>query len=554
MKKRLFALLLVLVLCISMLPLPVLAADSYKINGKVIRWEDFPLSQPGECWDYAQSIYKTIWGVPFESSFNEKTNMLRNLSDKDLTLTEAHLKAYVSQAKLGSVLRVCGSTYLHGSDGVGHSQIIVQKDDKGFTVFEGGLSAYPYCREKYYTWSEYVNTKWLGGKYGYIKYIKWPDAPAYPAKYIITYNANGGKDAPASQKKSHNIAMTVTNARPYRSGYVFTTWNTKANGSGTSYAPGSSYTKNSPATLYAQWKKGPEVQRISGSSRTDTALAAAAMLLEESGRQSFQTIILASGTDFADALSGSYLAARKSAPILLHTKWGASHNEAFIRKYLQSGGTVYILGGTAAIPRGVETALTEAGLTVKRLSGNDRFETNLAVLREAGVDKGQELLVCTGHNFADCLSASATGLPILLVNTKRNVLSSTQKQFLGTLSNSPITIIGGTGAVSDHLMKSLQSSGTVTRLSGSNRYATSALIAARYFKNPDTVYTASGTNFPDGLCGGPLACYNRSPILLTAEGSERWAAEYVATKSVSRGYVLGGTGAVSKLTVTKIFG
>ena len=64
------------------------------------------------------------------------------------------------------------STY--SSDGWGHSQIIVQKDDSGFTVFEGGLSNYPYCREKYYTWNEYVNTGWLGGTYSYIKYVKWP--------------------------------------------------------------------------------------------------------------------------------------------------------------------------------------------------------------------------------------------------------------------------------------------------------------------------------------------------------------------------------------------
>ena len=73
------------------------------------------------------------------------------------------------------VLRLGSSEYLHGGDGWGHSQIIVQKDSNGFTVLQGGLSASPYRNERYYTWSEYLNS-W---NYAYIKYIKWPGAPAY---------------------------------------------------------------------------------------------------------------------------------------------------------------------------------------------------------------------------------------------------------------------------------------------------------------------------------------------------------------------------------------
>ena len=42
-------------------------------------------------------------------------------------------------------------------------------------MLQGGLSASPYRNERYYTWSEYLNS-W---NYAYIKYIKWPGAPAY---------------------------------------------------------------------------------------------------------------------------------------------------------------------------------------------------------------------------------------------------------------------------------------------------------------------------------------------------------------------------------------
>ena len=154
------------------------ASNEYNINGKNIHFDDFS-SSPNECWTYANNVYFKILGQNFSNSFDDSNNSLRNLSDSDLALTLEHLKAYVSDAALGSCLRICNSDYLHGSDGWGHSQIIVQKDSNGFTVFEGGLSQSPYSREKYYTWSEYINTNWLGGTYSHIKYIKWPGAPAY---------------------------------------------------------------------------------------------------------------------------------------------------------------------------------------------------------------------------------------------------------------------------------------------------------------------------------------------------------------------------------------
>ena len=159
---------------LTMLPVTAMAANAYYINGKTVHYDDFA-SSPDECWAYANNVYNKIWGQWFSNSFGDVNNSLRELSDSQLTLTSAHLKAYVSNAKLGSVIRICNSEYLHGTDGWGHSQIIVQKDNNGFTVFEGGLSASPYCREKYYTWSSYLNEY----SYAYIKYIKWPGAQAY---------------------------------------------------------------------------------------------------------------------------------------------------------------------------------------------------------------------------------------------------------------------------------------------------------------------------------------------------------------------------------------
>lgn len=74
-----------------------------------------------------------------------------------------------------------------------------------------------------------------------------------PASYTVAYNANGGTGAPSSQTKYYGTAIKLSATKPKRTGYTFAKWTTAANGTGTSYAPGASYTANAAATLYAQW-------------------------------------------------------------------------------------------------------------------------------------------------------------------------------------------------------------------------------------------------------------------------------------------------------------
>ena len=70
----------------------------------------------------------------------------------------------------------------------------------------------------------------------------------------VNYNANGGSGAPASQDKYNTVDLTLSSTKPTRTGYTFVNWNTKSDGSGTSYQPGSKYTANESVTLYAIWK------------------------------------------------------------------------------------------------------------------------------------------------------------------------------------------------------------------------------------------------------------------------------------------------------------
>ena len=72
--------------------------------------------------------------------------------------------------------------------------------------------------------------------------------------YNITYDANGGSDAPDAQQKGEKVQLTLRAGVPTREGYTFKEWNTAQDGSGDSYAPGATYTADGDATLYAQWE------------------------------------------------------------------------------------------------------------------------------------------------------------------------------------------------------------------------------------------------------------------------------------------------------------
>lgn len=297
----------------------------------------------------------------------------------------------------------------------------------------------------------------------------------------------------------------------------------------------------------------PTAYRLSGTGRYETAYKVADTYKETLGVDQFDAVIVATGKNFADALSGSYLASVKHAPILLTS--GKSDNvaqlHAYIKANLSKGGTVYILGGTGAVPSSVET-IKNAGYQVTRLSGSSRYETSLKILAEAGIN-GSEIIVATGKTFADSLSASASGRPILLVKPD-TALNADQKAILNSLENAQIYIVGGTGAVSTKIEAELAAYGSVTRLSGKSRYETSVNVAETFFETTDTAVLASGKNFPDGLCGGPLAAALNAPLLLTKDEDTSAAAGYVSAHNITSGYVLGGAGALNNETVVRVFG
>ncbi len=297
--------------------------------------------------------------------------------------------------------------------------------------------------------------------------------------------------------------------------------------------------------------------RVAGGNRFETAFKSADTLKATLDVKRFDTIIVSCGTEFADALSGSYLATVKNAPILLSYQNGLSNNNkdlvAYIKANLKEDGTVYILGGEKAVSPDLDKDLSRGGIAaVKRLQGANRFLTNIEVLKEAGVGTN-DILICTGLGFADSLSASATGLPILLVYGK--TLLEEQKVFLyGLGGRNALHIIGGESAVSGNIQTAVSEYGNVDRVSGSNRITTSVEIADKFYGSVDRIVLASAANYPDGLCAGPLGFSLGAPLLLTMEGHEAAIASYVTSLDIEQGIILGGTSAVSEKAADASFG
>lgn len=77
--------------------------------------------------------------------------------------------------------------------------------------------------------------------------------PAWTS-YTVSYNANGGSGAPASQTKWKDQTLTLSSTKPTRTGYSFLGWSTSSSATTAIYSASGSYTANAAATLYAVWK------------------------------------------------------------------------------------------------------------------------------------------------------------------------------------------------------------------------------------------------------------------------------------------------------------
>ena len=84
-------------------------------------------------------------------------------------------------------------------------------------------------------------------------YSPYLSLPTIKRTYTVSYNANGGTGAPASQTKTYGVNLTLSSTIPTRAGYTFKGW-AKSSTSAVAYPAGGTYSDNSAITLYAVWE------------------------------------------------------------------------------------------------------------------------------------------------------------------------------------------------------------------------------------------------------------------------------------------------------------
>ncbi|MFC7786769.1 cell wall-binding repeat-containing protein [Rossellomorea sp. GCM10028870] len=243
--------------------------------------------------------------------------------------------------------------------------------------------------------------------------------------------------------------------------------------------------------------------RISGESRYDTAVK----ISETGWSTGAETVLLATGKNYPDALAGGPLAIKNDAPILLTSSEKLTLSTKDEIKRLRASKAI-ILGGKSAISHYVENELKSLGLSVERISGTDRYETAAFISNKLDSDKA---IIASGQNFPDALSISSYAaknrIPILL--TKKDDLPKATKDKL--IDKKKTIVMGGKGVVSDRVLKQLTNPLVI---GGVDRYETNTISIKTFDEWSNKAFVATGSNFADALTGSVLAAKNNAPILL----------------------------------------
>jgi putative cell wall-binding protein len=286
------------------------------------------------------------------------------------------------------------------------------------------------------------------------------------------------------------------------------------------------------------------VSRISGTDRYATAAAVSASQFDPGVGVAY----VATGTNFPDALAGGAAAAHAHGPMLLVTQDTVPSATATELQRLQPK-EIVVLGGNGTVSDGVLGALRSyTNGTVRRIAGASRYETAALISQDAFASPVPVAYVATGATFPDALAgvpaSGAAGGPVLLVSPT-GIPAATATE-LARLKPAKIVILGASGVVSSATASALAAYAPVSRLAGSDRYATAVAISKASFPSASVVFVATGTSFPDALGGGPVAGISDGPLLLVPGTSLPSAvAGELQRLWPQRVVVLGGTGVVS---------
>ncbi|MGI6216534.1 MAG: cell wall-binding repeat-containing protein [Coriobacteriales bacterium] len=310
-------------------------------------------------------------------------------------------------------------------------------------------------------------------------------------------------------------------------------------------------------------------KRLSGKDRYATM---AKILDEQWADGSAETMVLATGENFPDALAAGSLSGVLEAPLLITSgKTLSASTKAEIERLVSSEGSkVIIIGGEGAISSAVESEVDAIdGVSVERIYGKSRVQTAEKIYSYVADDDtngtwGETAIVVSGDNYPDALSAASYGYaakaPIFLA--KDGEIDSTTATYIRDGGFDTVLIVGGNAAVNFSSVRSSIADPYVVYgvFSGKTRYETSQLFATWSCGGTvdgviatcdvtlgyDNITVASGKNFPDALAAVSLAGPRKAPILLVSTESDSVTKSVVEGNSsdIEQGYIVGGAAAI----------
>lgn len=198
---------------------------------------------------------------------------------------------------------------------------------------------------------------------------------------------------------------------------------------------------------------GSSTIRLYGSTRYETSLE----ILRQCNSSS-DTVIVATGANYADSLSISPYAYVTKSPIVLCDPYGGLTQEAI--EAIRAGGfsKAILVGGNAAVPDVVISQLNNANIAtdgIRRLSGATRYETSTQItafeISGTSLFTADPLGFATGSNYADALAMGPCmgriNSPLLLVDNGAQTVCAYIERFKGNVGNA--FVAGGINAVSD---------------------------------------------------------------------------------------------------------
>ncbi len=331
---------------------------------------------------------------------------------------------------------------------------------------------------------------------------------------------------------------------------------------------------NPDSVLYPRWK------RVAGGDRYGTMEA---IVKQSRPKKSASTILLATGANYADALTSSALAGALDAPLVTTKPGSLSPQAKRAIEYASNGNaTVLVIGGPAAVSNSTVNAVKALSCvkTVRRVAGSNRIGTGLAIYNEGKSRKlwGDTCVVTNAFNYKDALSigswAAVARAP--LFGTSGGTLNAQQVKAIKAGGFKRVVVLGGDKAVNYAAVKKvLGSSFSYTRLWGANGLATSAKIvnwACGYTKvggevafqpsvkvKLDGMGVATAAGFADALTSVSLLSRTKGALLLVQYVNYGTPSELKVNettyknirsvilprqRSIQQGYILGGERAV----------